>query len=82
VSDVRVLSDEARNFRRLIIDTFWTDRALYVSADRFVGECVICGDPIGVEFHGFAARATLNCHGGCTESELAERLGLVVRDVR
>ena len=74
----RVLSSEAREFRELIIDRLWGEHGVYVDEDHFVGTCVICGDPIGVVFDGYAARAKLNCHTGCTEAELASQLGLEV----
>ena len=74
----RVLSLEARKFRELIIDRLWGERGVYVNEDRFVGTCVICGGAIGVVFDGYAARAKLDCHTGCTEAELASQLGLEV----
>jgi hypothetical protein len=74
-----VLSPDAIRFRKLLIDTLGRDRFDYLSADLFVGECPVCGEPIGVQFAGYAPRATLRCHGGCREEELAETLGLVVR---
>ena len=76
----RRLSADAIRFRRRLIDEFWVDDCFgYVSEDHFVGECPLCGAALGVEFAGCAPRAALRCHGGCTEAELAESLGLVVR---
>jgi hypothetical protein len=73
------LPPESLQFRRLLIDALWGERGMYLTEDAFLGECLICGAPIGVTFHGRAPRATLRCHGGCTETELAERLGLAAR---
>jgi hypothetical protein len=75
----RTLNPAAVKFRRLLIDKLGRDRFNYLSADHFVGECILCGEAIGVRFAGYAPRATLNCHGGCTEAELAALLNLAVR---
>jgi len=75
----RTLSADAVRFRRTLIDKLGRDRFLYIAADHFVGECLICGEPIGVQFAGYAPRASLRCHGGCTEAELAELLQMAVR---
>ena len=73
------LSPEAVRFRRLLIDALWTDNSGgYISADHFVGQCPICHGPVGVRFAGLAPRATLRCHNGCSEAEIATRL----QDVR
>lgn len=82
MNNPRALSDEAIEFRRLLIDKFWPPNSAcfgYVDSNVFVGECVICGAPIGVHFAYRAPRAVLHCHGGCTEAELAEWLGLEAR---
>jgi len=80
---LRQLSTEARQFRTHIIDALLSwGAARYVNEDRFVGTCPVCGDAIGVHFAGFVARATLTCHGdhgGCSEDEVAQVLGLEVR---
>jgi hypothetical protein len=74
------LSYEAARFRRHLIDALWDDAMFgYVDQDRFIGSCPVCGTAVAVRFHGTAATATLNCHGGCSEAEIADRLGLVVR---
>jgi hypothetical protein len=75
----RTLSLGVVKFRRLLIDKLGRDRYLYIAADHFVGECILCGEPIGVRFAGYAPRASLRCHGGCTEAELAELLQMAVR---
>lgn len=75
----RVLSLEARKFRELIIGRLWGDHGVYVNEDRFVGTCIICGEALGVRFAGYAPRAELHCHGGCSEAELADHLGLEAR---
>ncbi|MGZ4215469.1 MAG: hypothetical protein ACXVS6_15635 [Solirubrobacteraceae bacterium] len=77
----RQLRPESVRFRKRIIGAFWDhDRwGVYLSEDRFLGTCPICGAPVGVTFAGYAPRATLQCHGGCTEHEIADRLGLAVR---
>lgn len=73
----RVLSQEAVAFRKLLIDALWTDAAFgYVNEDVFFGVCPVCGDAVNVHFHGYATRATLQCQGGCSEPELADKLGL------
>ncbi len=76
----RHLSPESVRFRKSIIAALWTDHwGDYLDAERFLGECPVCGAPIGVTFAGFAPRASLDCHSGCTEREIADRLGLAVR---
>jgi hypothetical protein len=80
VTATRQLSSESVRFRAALIRTLWDDDCFgYIDADRFLGTCPICGGAIGVSFHGHAPRATLNCHGGCTEGEVAARLELSVR---
>jgi hypothetical protein len=75
----RTLSSEAVRFRSLLIDALWDDRRFgYVDSDCFIGSCVTCGAAIVVRFAGYAPRATLDCHGGCLEAEIAEALGLEV----
>jgi hypothetical protein len=72
-----MLSDEAVRFRRALIDALWSERQWgYVTEDVFIGECPVCGGPVGVHFAGYAPRATLRCHLGCTEQEIAEQLNL------
>lgn len=76
----RTLSEEAIRFRRAVIDSLCVDIFGYINADRVVGQCPICGEAIGVYFHGRAPRATLTCRGaGCSEEEIAGVLGLAVR---
>ena len=75
----RTLTADAIKFRKSLIDTFGRDNFIYLAADHFVGECIVCGEAIGVRFAGYAPRASLHCYGGCTEAELAEALGLAVR---
>lgn len=77
---IRQLSADAVKFRRLIIDALWDDRQFgYVTEDIFVGSCAVCDAPVGVHFAYGAPRAVLHCHGGCTEAEIANRIGLEVR---
>ena len=74
------LSHEAARFRRLIIDRLWdNDRSAYLTHASFTGVCPVCGHAAAVHFHGRAPRATLICHGGCLESEIAARIGLEAR---
>lgn len=75
------LSPAAREFRRLIIDALWDrDRfGWYVHGDLFIGTCPIREAPIAAHFHRPAPRVTVSCAGGCTEQEVGDRLGLVVR---
>lgn len=75
----RKLPPESVRFRGAIIDALWDkNRFGYVDENRFIGTCPVCGFAIGVHFAGHAPRATLHCHGGCTESEIAARLRLKV----
>jgi hypothetical protein len=75
-----VLSRESVRFRRFVIDALWTKASFgYIDADWFLGECPICGLPVGVRFAGRAPRASLNCHGGCDEAAIAAAIGLEVR---
>lgn len=76
---LRQLSTEAFRFRRLVIDTLGAQQFVYLNADRFIGACPICGAAVRVHFAGYAPRATLQCHGGCTEAEIADAVGLAVR---
>jgi hypothetical protein len=77
---VTPLSSDALQFRRLVIDALWRDDSFgYVEKNRFIGTCPLCGDAVGVTFAGRAPRASLNCHGGCSEAELAAAIGLEVR---
>lgn len=67
-------------FRRFVIDRLWPPHAgQYIDASCFVGRCPVCGGPIGVRFAGLAPRASLNCHQGCSEAEVAAKLDLVMR---
>lgn len=66
-------------FRQIVIDALWPvddSRAHYGSADRFAGVCPICDGTIVVQFAGRAARASLDCRGGCREADVAARIGL------
>ncbi|MGH2875674.1 MAG: hypothetical protein ACRDLV_05435 [Solirubrobacteraceae bacterium] len=76
----RSLPEDAYRFRRLLIDRMWDDerRFGYVDKDTFVGSCPVCDLAVVVRFSGHAARAVLDCHGGCTEAEIAAALGLEV----
>jgi len=66
------LSSEAIRFREHVINVLWDpERFGYVNEDRFVGTCPVCGLAVGVEFAGCAPRATLSCHGGCAEPDIA-----------
>jgi len=76
--DLSPLSAESIKFRQLVIDRLWHSEATYINQDVFVGECPICEGPIGVRFAGGAPRVTLECHTGCSESELGRVLGLEV----
>jgi hypothetical protein len=79
-SPPRQLSAEATRFRAYLIDAMWSDRRFgYVDQDCFIGSCPICAFAIGVRFAGAAPRASLDCYGGCTEAEIADRLDLQVR---
>ena len=74
------LSAEAIRFRDHVIDALWgQDRFYYIDSSHFVGVCPLCDFAVGVRFHGRAPRATLTCHGGCAEGEIAEAIGLRVR---
>ncbi len=74
----KLLSPEARKLRTLVIDALWGDRGVYLDSDRFVGTCPLCGSAVGVTFAGYAPRATLRCHGGCAEADIARHVGLGV----
>jgi hypothetical protein len=75
-----VLPRESVRFRTFLIDKLWTEGAFgYITQDVFLGICPICGRAVTVKFAGFAPRATLHCHGECTEEEIGDRLGLKVR---
>lgn len=65
-----MLPDESVEFRELLIRTLGRERFNYIGPDIFVGGCPVCGEPLGVRFHGTAPRADLNCHGDCTRSEV------------
>jgi len=74
------LSPDSIRFRNLVIDALWDEKAFfYVDADHFIGLCPLCDGAVGVRFAGLAPRATLTCHGGCSEAEIAELVGLRVR---
>lgn len=76
----RQLTPEAIRFRDLVITALWDDTCFgYVNEDRFVGTCPVCGLAVGVEFAGCAPRATLSCHGGCAEPDIAALLKLEVK---
>lgn len=73
----RVLSADAVRFRRMVLDSLWDDaRFGYIDADRFVGTCPVCAGAVVVRFAGIAPRATIECEHGCSEAEIAARLGL------
>jgi hypothetical protein len=80
------LPEESVRFRRFLIDELWINaikrtgrRAFgYETEDVFWGRCPICGSHVEVCFAGLAPRATLDCEGGCTEDEIADRLGVQV----
>lgn len=70
------LTAEAVGFRRLLIDALWDgERFGYVDEDCFIGTCPVCGAAIGCRFAGWAPRATLNCHGGCSEAQVVAAVG-------
>lgn len=70
-----ILPAKSVEFRRLLIDALWDDRAFgYVDEDRFVGTCPVCRCAVGVTFHGYAARADVNCHGGCSEANVVKAI--------
>lgn len=70
-----VLPEESRRFREQLIDGLWSDsHSVYIDADRFIGVCPACGSPVGVVFHGHAARADVNCHGGCSEAAVVRAI--------
>lgn len=74
----RQLPPESVGFRQSLVDKLWAEECFgYVDQDCFIGTCPVCGAAIGVRFAGYAARATLDCHGGCLEAEIAAVLGLV-----
>jgi hypothetical protein len=74
------LSPEAVALRRLLIEALYVEGVLgYVTPDRFLGRCPLCGGHVAVRFAGAAPRAGLYCRGGCAESEIAARLGLRAR---
>jgi hypothetical protein len=75
----RQLSPGAVELRRRVIDACW-DKARfgYIDKDRFVGTCPICAFVLIVRFAGYAPRASLECSWGCTEAEIADRIGLEV----
>jgi hypothetical protein len=81
LSGHRMLSEDAVRFRRALIDALVVDGAPgYVTENSFGGHCPVCGEYLNFRFHGFAPRADLHCHGGCTEREVAEALGLGLRE--
>lgn len=75
-----LLSPDSVRFRELVINGLWDESEFgYIDQDRFIGTCPVCRAAVGVHFAGTAPRATLNCHGGCSEAEIAAVLGLAVR---
>lgn len=73
------LSAGSIRFRRIVISALWREDSFgYLDEDRFIGTCPLCGEAVGVTFAGRAPRASLNCHGGCSEAELAGSLKLEV----
>lgn len=76
----RPLSAQSVRFRYAVIERLWDSDALgYLTEDRFIGTCPVCGAAIAVHFAGYAPRATLCCYGGCSEEEIAAELGWKVR---
>jgi hypothetical protein len=75
----RQLSPDAVELRRKVIDATWDERRFgYIDSNRFVGTCPICAFAMVVRFAGYAPRASLDCSWGCTEAEIAGRIGLEV----
>lgn len=79
MSTPQQLPIEAVRFRDAIIRALGRERFNYLDEDTFVGTCPICGEAVGVRFAGYAPRARLDCHSGCTEAEIASHLGLEVK---
>jgi hypothetical protein len=76
---IEPLPPESIRLRRLVIDALWPagdDRAHYGDAETFAGVCQICDKTVVVRFAGRAPRATLDCRGGCRETDVAARIGL------
>jgi hypothetical protein len=46
------------------------DRFNYITPDRVSCPCPCCDGTMGVRFDGAAPRATLVCHGSCSEAEI------------
>ena len=75
----RQLSREAIELRRRLIDSLWDDAKFgYIDRSTFVGSCPVCSEAIVVKFADYAARASLRCSAGCSEAEIAARVGLAV----
>jgi hypothetical protein len=71
-----MISADAQRFREKVLDALGTNPSefWYVDADNCVATCPVCESPLGVRFHGNAARADLWCHGGCVEDEVTEAI--------
>jgi hypothetical protein len=75
-----VLSADVVRFRNCVIDALWDDNAFgYIDKDAVSGHCPICGEVAFARFAAATPRVTMFCYGGCTETEVATRIGLRVR---
>jgi hypothetical protein len=75
---ISLLEPEAARFRDQLVGALERiDRARfwYIDDDTCAGACPVCSGTLGVRFHGTAARADLNCQGGCSEREVTAALG-------
>lgn len=70
----------AIRFRSRVIDATGRDldRFWYLDRDHVLAVCPACDGPLGIRFAGTAPRCDFNCRRGCTEADIAERLGLRV----
>jgi hypothetical protein len=77
----RTLGARAQRFRERIVAKLLSadaERFWYIDQNTCAGACPVCGGRVSVCFHGLAPRADLECHGGCSDGDLADAFALEV----